>query len=123
MFLQKWKEKNPPSVVAADLERIVKETVLYPGEEIIISGESEEGNRIMDEMIVSMAFSVILILLILVWQFNSFIQAGLTLSLIFFSLVGVIFRFLAHRIQHHFPHHDRARVSRRDYCERCDHCA
>ena len=96
----------PVLFVRADLEQGVTASMLekelsvaidsldkHPGEIIEIGGENEEGRRLMTESAIAMLFALILILVVLVWQFDSFYQSFVTLAIIPLSLTGVFIGF------------------------------
>jgi len=86
-----------------DLEKFVNSLDKHPGELIEIAGDAEEGNRLMKETGISMIFALFLILIVLVWQFNSFSQAGIVLIMIPLSLVGVFVGFWICNMKITFP--------------------
>jgi HAE1 family hydrophobic/amphiphilic exporter-1 len=83
----------PASVKAAEINSILQEIETLPGETLTLGGEAEEGNRLIKEMSMAMGFAVLLILLVLVLQFNSFHQSIMVLVLIPLSLTGVFIGF------------------------------
>ncbi len=87
----------PQGITASELADQVQVAIdqleLLPGESVDIGGEAEEGNRLINEMILAMSFAALLILLVLVWQFQSFHQAVVVLSLVPLSLTGVFVGF------------------------------
>jgi multidrug efflux pump len=84
---------TPVSVIQKDLDAAIRKLELLPGEVFEFGGDSEEGNKLMMESATAMAFSLILILVVLVAQYNSFYQALVTLILIPLSLTGVFIGF------------------------------
>lgn len=77
------------STFTSKLEEIVANLDLLPGESASLGGENEDANRMVMEMGISMAFALLLILCVLVMQFNSFHQAFVILAIIPFSLTAV----------------------------------
>lgn len=74
-----------------------------PGEIVEIGGDTEEGNRIITEMLAAMAAALLLIFLVLVAQFNSFYQPLVILALIPFSLTSVFIGFWILQVPIGFP--------------------
>ena len=81
------------SQLAGELNDAIFELEKYPGEIVEIGGENEEGRRLMKESVVAMLCGLVLILVVLVWQFNSFFQSFVTLAIIPLSLTGVFIGF------------------------------
>ncbi len=81
------------SMLEKELQNLIDQLDKLPGEVVEIGGENEEGRRLMEESVVAMGFSLILILVVLVWQFNSFFQPFVTLIIIPLSLTGVFVGF------------------------------
>ncbi len=81
------------SVLTPQIKEIMNQVDLLPEENIQIGGENEEGFRLMTESATAMLFALLLILVVLVWQFDSFYQAITTLVLIPLSLTGVFIGF------------------------------
>lgn len=77
----------------AELERVISELPTAPGDSVTIGGDNEETNRLVTEMGLSMLLAVFLILLILVLQFDSFLQASVIVMLLPLSLMGVFIGF------------------------------
>ena len=79
-------------ITASQMENQLKTTIeeldRRQGEIIEIGGENEEGRRLMRESTVAMGFALIMILVVLVWQFNSFYQPIVTLLIIPLSHTG-----------------------------------
>jgi len=87
-------EKGTPiSTIQKDLDTAISKLEFLPGEMIEFGGDSEEGGRLMRESATAMAFALVLILVVLVAQYNSFYQALVTLVLIPLSLTGVFIGF------------------------------
>ncbi len=76
-----------------EIQKILNTLELLPNESVEIGGEAEEGNRLITEMSAAMGFAMLLILLVLVIQFNSFHQSIMVLVLIPLSLTGVFLGF------------------------------
>lgn len=93
----------PASKLTPLLQSSLKELDLRPGEEVAFGGESEESMRLVNEMGQSMAFALLLILVVLVWQFNSFYEAFVILMLIPLSLTGVFVGFWLSGLSISFP--------------------
>lgn len=74
-----------------------------PGEIIEMGGENEEGTRLMKETGMAMMAAVLLIFLVLVWQFNSFSQPITILLIIPLSLTSVFIGFGIMGIPISFP--------------------
>ncbi|MCF7831203.1 efflux RND transporter permease subunit [Candidatus Gracilibacteria bacterium] len=84
-------------VAASQLKKFIDTSIQEldkrPGEIIEVGGENEEGNRLMREMSQAMMAALLLIFLVLVWQFNSFTQPLAILLLIPLSLTAVFLGF------------------------------
>lgn len=76
-----------------ELQVIIDGLILLPGEFVTLGGDNEENNRLISEMLSAMIAAAFLIMIVLVWQFNSFKQAFVVLSMVPFSLTGVFFGF------------------------------
>ncbi len=83
----------PVSTIEKDIKQAIKKLERLPGERVEIGGDSEEGNKLMGQSLKAMAFALLLILVILVAQYNSFYQSFVTLVLIPLSLTGVFIGF------------------------------
>ncbi len=83
----------PVSTIQADLDALVQQVELRPGEVVEFGGDSEEGSRLMTESATAMVFAAVLILIVLVAQYNSFYQSFVTLLLVPLSLIGVFIGF------------------------------
>ena len=75
----------------------------YPSEIIELGGDNEESARLVKEMGLSMKLALFLILIVLVLQFNSFLQALVILTLIPLSLTGVFIGFWLSNTPVSFP--------------------
>lgn len=75
------------------LQGFISQLNTNPGELIQVGGDSEEGNKLIGQVIQAMLFALILIFIILVAQFNSFSQPLIVLGLIPLSLTGVFWGF------------------------------
>jgi multidrug efflux pump subunit AcrB len=75
------------------IQKFISQLNTNPGELIQIGGDSEEGNKLIGQVIQAMLFALILIFIILVAQFNSFSQPLIVLGLIPLSLTGVFWGF------------------------------
>ncbi len=91
--LSDMKTGIPVSTIQKDLDRAIGKLALRPGEVVEFGGDSEQGNRLMTESATAMGFALILILVVLVAQYNSFYQSIVTLLLIPLSLTGVFIGF------------------------------
>ncbi len=101
--LSDMKEGMPVSVLQKDINKAIKSLDRHPGEVVEMGGDSEEGDRLMGEMSLAMAVAVLLILVVLVTQFNSYWQAATTLIIIPLSLTGVFVGFWLHGLTISFP--------------------
>ncbi len=81
------------SQIMPQVETILSDISLLPGERIEFGGDSEEGNRIMGEMAQSMLMAILLIFLVLVFQFNSYIQPLIILAIVPLSLTSIFIGF------------------------------
>jgi HAE1 family hydrophobic/amphiphilic exporter-1 len=93
----------PVSLLQKDLDAAIANLDLLPGEVAEFGGDSEEGNRLMTESATAMMFALVLILIVLVAQYNSFYQSLVTLILIPLSLTGVFLGFWFMGIPISFP--------------------
>ncbi|MCK5460669.1 efflux RND transporter permease subunit [Candidatus Gracilibacteria bacterium] len=75
------------------IKKAISEIEKLPEEQILIGGENEDQERLAREMAQSMFLGVFLILIILVLQFNSFLQSFVIVMLLPFSLTGVFLGF------------------------------
>lgn len=101
--LADMKDGMPVSLVQADLNKAIAELDRLPGEMFEMGGDSEEGDRLMGETGLAMGVAVLLILVILVTQFNSFWQSFTTLVIVPLSLTGVFVGFWLHGLTVSFP--------------------
>lgn len=101
--LADMKKGVPVSVLQKDINNAIQNLDRLPGETIEMGGDSEEGNRLMGEMSLSMSVAVLLILVVLVTQFNSYWQSFTTLIIVPLSLTGVFFGFWLHGLTISFP--------------------
>jgi multidrug efflux pump subunit AcrB len=101
--LADMKKGMPVSVIQSDINKAIKSLDRLPGEKIEMGGDSEEGDRLMGEMGLAMGVAVLLILVVLVTQFNSFWQAFTTLIIVPLSLTGVFVGFWIHGLTISFP--------------------
>ncbi len=101
--LADMKEGMPVSIIQANLDNAIKQLDRLPGEIIEMGGDSEEGDRLMGEMSIAMSVAVLLILVVLVTQFNSYWQSFTTLIIVPLSLTGVFIGFWLHGLTISFP--------------------
>jgi multidrug efflux pump subunit AcrB len=101
--LADMKDGIPVSVIQKDVDAALKTLNRLPGEMIEMGGDTEEGDRLMGETGVAMGVAVVLILVILVTQFNSYWQSFTTLILVPLSLTGVFVGFWLHGLTISFP--------------------
>ncbi len=78
---------------SAQLKELVEALPIQAGDEIKIGGDNEESERLVKEMGMAMLLAVFLILVILVLQFDSFLQSGVILMLLPLSIMGVFLGF------------------------------
>ncbi|MBT3348878.1 efflux RND transporter permease subunit [bacterium] len=93
----------PVSTLRESIDAAIQNLDLHPGEMANVGGDSEEGNRLMTESANAMMFALVLILIVLVTQYNSFYQSLVTLFLIPLSLTGVFLGFWAIGFPISFP--------------------
>ena len=86
-----------------ELEKAISELTILPGETVEIGGDNEESSRLMTEMGMAMLCALLLILVVLVWQFNSFSQALIILAMVPMSLTGVFIGFWIAGLTISFP--------------------
>lgn len=101
--LADMKEGIPVSVLQKDINKAISGLDRITGETVEMGGDSEEGDRLMGEMGIAMSVAVLLILVVLVTQFNSYWQAFTTLIIIPLSLTGVFVGFWLHGLTISFP--------------------
>ena len=77
----------------SELEALIAELPTQAGDQIKIGGDNEESSRLVQEMALAMLLGVFLILVILVLQFDSFLQPGVILMLLPLTLTGVLIGF------------------------------
>lgn len=78
--------------VTAKFEENVRSVASIPSDITLeIGGENEESNRAFIEMFLSLIVGIVLMLAILVLQFNSFRHTFYVLSILPFSLIGILF--------------------------------
>lgn len=75
------------------LNKAIASVEKLPGEQIAIGGDNEESNRLVKEMGAAMTLGLFLILVLLVLQFDSFLQSFVIALLIPFSLTAVFIGF------------------------------
>lgn len=85
--------KAAPSEFVAALDASIEKLPRRPGDSFEIGGDNEESNRLISEMVQAMVFAMFLILIVLVMQFNSFIQALVILAAVPLSLTAVFIGF------------------------------
>lgn len=101
--LADMKDGMPVSVIQKEVNKAIANLDRSPGEMIEMGGDTEEGDRLMGETSVAMGVAVILILIVLVTQFNSYWQAFTTLVIVPLSLTGVFVGFWLHGLTISFP--------------------
>jgi multidrug efflux pump subunit AcrB len=101
--LADMKDGLPVSVIQKDVDKAISTLDRLPGEKVEMGGDSEEGDRLMGETSAAMAVAVVLILVVLVTQFNSYRQAFTTLAIVPLSLTGVFVGFWLHGLTISFP--------------------
>ncbi len=98
--------KNKDRVVVdikKDIDKIIEDIDLPEGYEIVQTGEYEEQNEVFFDLYKSMIVAVILIFLIMVFQFNSFKQPFIVLSSVPLSFIGVVFGLFVLGVDLNFP--------------------
>ena len=91
--LADMKKEVPVSLIQKDLETAIQKLDRRSNERIEVGGDSEEGNKLIKQSLFAMGVAMILILIVLLTEFNSFTQAFTTLILIPLSLTGVFVGF------------------------------
>ncbi len=90
--------------VSSEFERIFNEQVRVPaGIRMRIGGETEDVDQSFRDMFVALGLGIVLILAVLVVQFNSYRQAFIVLSVVPLSLIGVLLGLLITREYLSFP--------------------
>lgn len=87
------KKEIPVSLIEKPLAEAIRNLDKLPGERVEIGGDSEEGNKLMTQSLFAMGVAMLLILIVLLTEFNSFTQSLTTLSLVPLSLTGVFVGF------------------------------
>jgi len=80
-----------PGTVVQAFQKQFDTSVLPDGVTLSIGGENEEVDQSFRDMFLALIIGFILIIAILVLQFNSYKQAGIIVSIIPLSLIGVLF--------------------------------
>ncbi len=75
------------------LEEAIAALSTQAGDQVNIGGDNEESSRLVTEMGLAMLLAVFLILGVLILQFDSFLEAGVIISLLPLSLTGVFLGF------------------------------
>jgi multidrug efflux pump subunit AcrB len=101
--LADMKDGMPVSVIQKEIDESIRKLNRLPGEIVEMGGDTEEGDRLMGETSVAMGVAVLLILVVLVTQFNSYWQAFTTLIIVPLSLTGVFVGFWLHGLTISFP--------------------
>ncbi len=86
-----------------DVKKVLENLELNPEESYQVGGDNEETGRLVKEMGLAMILAVFLILMILVLQFDSFLQAFVIVSLLPLSLTGVFLGFWISQTPISFP--------------------
>jgi len=97
------KGKGTASEFQDDVKIILKNLDLLPSESFSMGGDNEETGRLVKEMGIAMVLAVFLILIILVLQFDSFLQSFVIVSLLPLSLTGVFLGFWISQTPISFP--------------------
>lgn len=85
------------------LDETLKELDRRPGDTFEIGGDNEESDRLIKEMLAAMIFAMFLIAIVLVLQFNSFVQPFIILAAIPLSLTAVFIGFWISQTPISFP--------------------
>jgi multidrug efflux pump subunit AcrB len=83
--------------VGADVEKLVKATVLPPGYSFDVGGATREQNEAFGAMLGAMALAVIFIYIVLASQFGSFVQPIAIMASLPLALIGVMLALLVWR--------------------------
>ncbi|MEA2016975.1 MAG: efflux RND transporter permease subunit [Campylobacterota bacterium] len=89
---------NPDIVTASEaLEKleVILEKVREDNVKVILKGEAQKNKELKDDMILASALAIILIMLAMLYLFNSFRETFILMSIIPFSLLGVL---IGHKI-------------------------
>ena len=86
-------EHRPPRGDGPSLEAIAAE-VLPPGMGIIFTGEAKELNKTSSGVVQTFAFALLVVLLVLAAQFESFISAVILMATVPFGLAAAVFAML-----------------------------
>lgn len=85
-------DANAREIQAAALERINSELMIQAGVEVSTGGgETDESNKAFVEMFFALVIGVLLMVGILVLQFNSYLHMRYVLSILPYSLIGILF--------------------------------
>jgi len=97
------KKEIPVSLIEGNLREIIADLDIQTGEQVEMGGDSEEGNKLMQQALFSMGVAMLLILIVLLTEFNSFTQSLTTLALVPLSLTGVFAGFWISQTTITFP--------------------
>jgi multidrug efflux pump subunit AcrB len=87
-------EGRPTGDVGADVQQLVKDTVLPPGYSFDVGGQTKEQQEAFTAMLGAMALAVIFIYIVLASQFGSFIQPIAIMASLPLALIGVMLALL-----------------------------
>lgn len=84
-------------------EQIRQAGILPSDVELDIGGETEESNQAFIEMLLALIVGVVLMLAVLVLQFNSYLHTQYVLSILPYSLIGIMFGLAITQLPLSFP--------------------
>ena len=80
--------------VSADVQKLIKATVLPPGYRFDVGGQAKEQGEIFGNMLAALALAVVFIYIVLASQFGSFLQPLAIMASLPLSLIGVMLSLL-----------------------------
>jgi multidrug efflux pump subunit AcrB len=80
--------------VSADVQKLIKATVLPPGYRFDVGGQAKEQGEIFGNMLAALALAVVFIYIVLASQFGSFLQPLAIMASLPLSLIGVMLALL-----------------------------
>lgn len=73
------------------LERLETEDIVPEGVSVTLGGETEDSNQAFQELFLALVVGIVLMVAVLVLQFNSFRHTFYVLSILPFSLIGILY--------------------------------
>ena len=82
---------NVREINATLLERLEQDNIVPSGISVTLGGETEESDQAFQELFLALIVGVVLMIAVLVLQFNSFRHTFYVLSILPFSLIGILY--------------------------------